>query len=144
MYGGKKNYLGHSKKDHHQIYVYSDAGTDDFGSNTCLDYYAPRRGYSGWNEVYIENTCILYTNPIPYRIDNCDTADLFVPYLANNKIYIPNGTEAIFTCNVNGISTQLNLQQWQSYGLDINTTVQTTPDVQTIIKWGREMLQNTI
>ncbi|CAF4219129.1 unnamed protein product, partial [Adineta steineri] len=54
MYGGKKNYLGHSKKDHHQIYVYSDAGTDDFGSNTCLDYYAPRRGYSGWNEVYIE------------------------------------------------------------------------------------------
>ncbi|CAF4130186.1 unnamed protein product, partial [Adineta steineri] len=60
MYGGKKNYLGHSKKDHHQIYVYSDAGTDDFGSNTCLDYYAPRRGYSGWNEVYIENTCILY------------------------------------------------------------------------------------
>ncbi|CAF0900788.1 unnamed protein product [Adineta steineri] len=144
VYGGKKNFLGHSKTDHHQIYVYSDMNRGDFGSNVCLGFYAPQRGYSGWNEVWIENTCILYKIPMPYIIGNCDTTDLLVPYLANNKIYIPNGTEVIFTCNVNGTSTKLNLKQWQSYGVDISTTVYSTPDVQIIIEWGREMLQMTI
>jgi hypothetical protein len=64
--------------------------------------------------------------------------------LANNKIYIPNGTEVAFTCNVNGTFTRLTLQQWQSYGLDIGTTVETIPDIQTIIDWGRKMLQGTM
>jgi hypothetical protein len=64
--------------------------------------------------------------------------------LANNTIYIPAGTEIAFICNVNGTTARLNLQQWQSYGLDIGTIVETTPDVQTIIEWGRKMLQGTI
>jgi hypothetical protein len=80
---------------------------------------------------------------MPYDINPCDTADLLVPYLANNKIYIPSGTEVAFTCNVSRISTRLNLQQWQSYRLDIGTIVETAPDVQTIIEWGRKMLQGT-
>ena len=33
------------------------------------------------------------------------------------------------------------LQQWQSLGFDLGTIVKTTPDVQTIIEWGRQMLQ---
>jgi hypothetical protein len=143
IYGGKKNFLGHSKKDHHQIFVYSDANRGDFGSNICLGFYAPKRGASGWDEIWIQNICVLYKNPLPYLIGNCDTADLFVPYLENNKIYIPAGTEVAFVCNVNGTSTQLNLEQWQSYGIDKGTTVQTTPDVETIVEWGREMLQRT-
>ncbi|CAF4040917.1 unnamed protein product [Rotaria sp. Silwood1] len=143
VYGGKKNFLGHSKIDHHQIYVYSDANRGDFGSNVCLGDYAPSRGSSGWNEIWVENTCVLYRNPLPYKIDNCDTDNLFVPYLANNKIYIPSGTQAVFTCKVNGSARQLSLEQWQSYGLDIGTTVQIAPDVQTIIEWGRKMLQAT-
>ncbi|CAF1010016.1 unnamed protein product [Didymodactylos carnosus] len=143
VYGGKKNYLGHSKTDHHEIYVYSDVNGGGFGSNVCLSDYAPTRGSSGWNETWIQNTCVLYQSPVPYNIENCDTANIFVPYLANNKIYIPSGTQVAFTCKVNGSSTRLSLEQWQSYGLDIGTTVQTAPDVQTIIEWGREMLQRT-
>ena len=141
VYGGKKNFLGHSKIDHHEIYVYSDANSGTFGSNICLGDYAPSRGSSGWNEAWFNNTCILYKNSVPYEIDNCDTADLFVPYLANNKIYIPSGKQVAFTCKVNGSIVQLNLEQWQSYGLDIGTIVQTAPDIQTIINWGRQMLQ---
>ncbi|UJR20449.1 hypothetical protein I4U23_023578 [Adineta vaga] len=141
IYGGKKNYMGHSKTDHHQIYVYADAGKLDFGSNVCLGDYAPRRGYSGWNEVFVNNTCILYEDYVPYLIGNCNTDDLFVPYLADNKIFIPANTEAYFPCTVDGILTKLNLKEWQSYGLDRNTTIQVTPDVQTIIEWGRDMLQ---
>ena len=142
VYGGQKNFLGHSKTDHHQIYVYADAGPGDYGSNICMGDYAPVQGSSGWNETWIENTCILYKNPVPYNIGNCDTANLFVPYLASNKIYIPNGTEVAFICKVNGTDARLNLQQWQSYGVDIGTTVDTTPNISTIIQWGRDMLQH--
>jgi hypothetical protein len=143
IYGGKKNYLGHSKTDHHEIYVYADLNGDEFGSGYCIDDYKPTRGSSGWNETWIQNICTLYGRPVPYNIDYCDTANLFVPYVASNQIFVPAGTEAAFVCNVNGVSTRLTLQQWQSYGLDNGTTVGTTPDVQTIIEWGRKMLQKT-
>ncbi|CAF4164229.1 unnamed protein product, partial [Adineta steineri] len=143
VYGGKKNYLGHSKMDHHEIYVYPDTKSSQ-GTGVCIADQAPSRGSSGWNEVWIENTCILYNSSVPYNIWNCDTANLFVPSLASNKIYIPSDTQVAFTCNVNGTSAQLSLDQWQSYGLDIGTTVQSAPNIQTIIQWGREMLQNTI
>jgi hypothetical protein len=143
VYGGKKNYLGHSKTDHHEMYVFSDVNPGDFGSNVCLGDYSPSRGSSGWNETWIQNTCILYHNSVPYNIGYCDTAKLFVPYLANNKIYIPSGAQVAFICKVNGTDARLNLEQWQSYNLDIGTTVQITPDIQTIIQWGREMLQHS-
>ena len=143
LYGGKKNYLGHSKTDHHEIYVYADSGPSDLNGGGCLGDYNPVRGVSGWNEIWIENICTLYSGSTPYNIGNCNVASLFVPYLANNTIYVPTGKEVGFNCNVNGTSKQLTLQQWQSYGLDIGTTVGTTPDVQTIIEWGRKMLQNT-
>jgi hypothetical protein len=64
--------------------------------------------------------------------------------LANNTIFIPPGTEVTFTCKVNGHDEKLSLKQWQSYGLDIGTVVETTPDVQTIIEWGRKMLQGSM
>jgi hypothetical protein len=144
VYGGKKTYEGHSKIDHHEIYVYPDSVPGLYGSNVCLGDYNPQPGISGWNETWIENICILYNKAVPYNIGNCDTDHLFVPYLANNTIYIPSGTQVAFICNVKGTRTRLNLEQWQSYGLDIGTTVQMTPDVQTIIEWGRKMLQGTI
>jgi hypothetical protein len=144
VYGGKKNYLGHSKTDHHEIYVYADSGAGDLNGGGCLGDYNPVRGVSGWNETWIQNICTLYSGSVPYNIGNCDIASLFVPYLANNTIYIPSGKELGFNCKVNGTSKQLTLQQWQSYGLDIGTTVETTPDVQIIIEWGRKMLQGTM
>jgi hypothetical protein len=143
VYGGKKNYLGHSKTDHHEIYVYPDTKSSQ-GTGVCIADQAPKRGSSGWNETWIQNTCVLYSSPVPYHIDNCDTASLFVPYLANNSIYIPLGSEVAFTCKVNGHDARLSLQQWQSYGLDLGTIVETAPDIQTIIEWGRKMLQDAI
>jgi hypothetical protein len=144
VYGGKKNYLGHSKTDHHEIFVYSDLSTDGFGFNKCLIDFDPKPGFSGWNETWIQNICTLYNSSVPYYITNCNTASLFVPYLANNTIYIPAGREVEFICKVNGTSRRLNLEQWQSYGVDIGSVVETTPDVQTIIQWGRKMLQGTM
>jgi len=140
IYGGSKENSDYSISDHHQIYVYSDLSGSGFNSNHCLNEYHPQQGLTDW--VY--NTCILYNSSVPYFISNCDTSSLVVPYLANNTMYIPAGKEVAFICKVNGTSTRLSLQQWQSYGLDIGTVIETTPDIQTIIEWGRKMLQDTM
>ena len=143
VHGGRKDHLGQSEIDHHEIYVHSDANGGAFGSNVCLGDYSPTRSSSGWNETWIENTCVLYQNPVPYNIGNCDIASLFVPYLASNKIYIPADAHVVFTYKVNGKNAPLRLEQWQSYSLEDGTTMQTAPAVQTIFQWGREMLQST-
>jgi hypothetical protein len=131
IYGSKKNLFGHSKMDHHEIYVYPNLCILSFGSGPSSDAY---------NESWVENICVLHRSSTPYRV-GCNTADLFVPYLANNTIYTDPGVTIGFECIVNGTSTLLSLQQWQALGLDLGTTVQTAPDVQTIIEWGRKMLQ---
>jgi len=61
--------------------------------------------------------------------------------LADNKIYTPPGTDVGFNCTVNGTNKLLSLKEWQAIGMDLGTTVQTAPNIQTIIQWGREMLQ---
>ncbi len=71
VYGGKKNYLGHSKTDHHEIYVYSDEDPNSFGGD-----YAAHPGFSGWNEVWVNNTCVLYQSSIPYSMTGCDPANM--------------------------------------------------------------------
>jgi hypothetical protein len=131
IYGGMKNLAGHSKADHHEIYVYPRLCVLDFGSG---------HHSGGWNESWVQNTCVLYNSSVPYSV-GCNTADLFVPYFANNKIYIQPGVNIGFECKIHGNITLLSLEQWQALGLDLGTTVQTAPDVQTIIQWGREMLQ---
>ena len=44
-------------------------------------------------------------------------------------------------CIVNGTEKVLSLEEWQALDMDLGTTAQTAPDIQTIIQWGREMLQ---
>jgi hypothetical protein len=101
VYGGKKNYLGHSKTDHHEIYVYSDEDSNSFGGEVCLGSdYVPHPGFSGWNEVWVNNICVLYKSSIPYSMTGCDPANIALPYLAYNKIYIPAGAQAIFRCQI--------------------------------------------
>ena len=49
VYGGKKNYLGHSKIDHHEIFVYADLAGHEFSGDSCLTDYNPTRGVQ-WME----------------------------------------------------------------------------------------------
>jgi hypothetical protein len=144
VYGGKKNLMGHSKTDHHEIYVYPDSSGGDVDGSGCIKVYGNTHIISGPNETWIENICALYQSSVPYNIDNCNINTSNVPYLANNTIYIPSGTEVAFTCVVNGTRVRMTLPQWQSYGLDLGTVVETTPDVQTLIELGRKMLQGTM
>ncbi len=102
--------LGHSKIDHHHIFVYANFAGHEFDGDSCLTDYDPTRGVSGWNETFIQNICTLYNSSVPYHIEKCDTASLFVPYTANNTIYIPPGSEVpllkrhlMFTQLLNGV-----------------------------------------
>jgi hypothetical protein len=142
LYGGKKGYLGHSKTDHHEIYVFPDENQNGYGSRTCLGYYIGGPNVGGWDEVWVNNTCVLYTSSIPYDMPYCNTSNLLVPLLKSNHLYIPNDTQIGFICNVNGTSKKLSLEEWNSYGLDLGTTVTIVPDIQEVIEWGREMLQH--
>ena len=127
------------------MYVYSDQGPNSFGGEVCLDGgFAPPNGTKSLNEVWVNNTCILYKSSSPYNILDCNTASWFVPYLASNKMYIPAGAQVAFYCKTNGTLVRFSLEQWQAMGYDLGTTVETTPDVQTILQWGREMLQGTV
>ena len=62
----------------------------------------------GYDEVWFENICTLYTISSPYRINQCDVANPFMPHLANNTIYVPSGKEVTFICGINGTSTSMD------------------------------------
>ena len=139
FYGAKKNYLGHSKIDRFELYIYPDT-KDAQGPGVCIADQAPTRGSSGFDEEWTNNTCVMYNTGSVYNIWSCETTDLFTPYLADNKFYIPAGFNVSFGCNVKGQGQMLNLTAWQALGEDKGSKAYVAPEVSTIIEWGREML----
>jgi hypothetical protein len=55
VYGGYKNYLGHSKIAMSNVYVYPDASRD---SPFCMMTAGQDPGHSGYNEKWQNNACI--------------------------------------------------------------------------------------
>ena len=142
VYGGFKDYLGHSVKAQNNIYVYPDAQTGvSLGINVrpfCAVVNGATRGPlpSGWDEVWINNTCIT-RNPSIYQFNRCDPKDLtdIVPYTANNSFYAPNKFVYISCRNVN-----FTLDEYKAMGYDIGSTVSDLPTIEQIIEWGRQIL----
>ena len=131
MYSGTKNYLGHSKTNHHQLFVYSDIhpGYSEpvcYQTDSDMDY----------DEPWTSNKCILLNTFNPYSYSYCDVhhPERF-PLHADNQFYTPNGH-----LNISCGSEFLNLSQWQALGQDRGSTVAVTPDVNTVIGWGKEVL----
>ena len=61
--------------------------------------------------------------------------ETFIPHLANNHIYTPDGT-MIVQCGNN----KWNLTEAQSRGVDIGTKVGKLPSNDDIIQWGKDLL----
>ena len=143
IYGGYKNYLGHTKIVKYNVYVYPDAKVPSKGYLT-FPYCANSDGASttdlpsGWSEVWVNNTCII-GNPNIYAFGSCTTTGSnkgLIPFTANNTIYAPNKYIYI-KC---GQHEELTLLEFQKMGYDIGSQVFDLVDNNTVVDWGRKLL----
>jgi len=131
MYGGTKNFLGHTKTNHHQLFVYADVHPG-YGQPVCLQDDSDHN----YDDHWYQNQCILLSHNVPYDISYCNPNNLGeISPPQNNTFYTPDGTIS-FKCG----STAYSLQQWQQLGFDQGSTIQKTPDVSTVIQWGKQVL----
>ena len=109
IYGGFKQYLGHNKEAHHQLYLYPDAnrfdaastvahspvavdgsrygrvGMSDWGTN-CAQYFVPLVNVSGWAEQFHDNTCVGGIGEM-LSVDRCDfSTPSIIPLAYNNTV----------------------------------------------------------
>ena len=144
VYGGFKNYLGHSKTVQDNIYVYPDAVTslDNPGLFSPEPFCAASDGAtrgefaSGWGEVWSNNTCII-GSPNVYRFSSCilDDPTGLMPLTADNRFYAPN-KYVYFSCE----GESLSLKEFQVLGYDLGSTVSELVDTETIVAWGKQVL----
>ena len=133
VYGGYKNYLGHSKTVTNNLYIFP---------NKIKPFCANSNGASltnlpsGWGEVWTNNTCVTSSSDV-YHYGVCDPSHLkgLVPFTANNWFYTENGTVSI---DCDGKKT---LQQYQALGYDIGSTVSKLPSNGEIVSWGKMLLK---
>ena len=145
VYGGYKNYLGHSKTVTNNTYVYPDAIHSAKQTYLRYPFCANHDGAtltdlpSGWDEIWAYNTCII-GNPDIYSFGTCssdaksDSLGL-VPKTYDNTFYAPN-KEIYIRCG----SANLTLQQYQQKGFDDGSTVNDIVDMATVIGWGKQLL----
>jgi len=160
VYGGYKNYLGHSKIAHDHLYIYPDGQRfDEYGTGittppraagkkveawgtNCGQWFAPGHNDSGWGEEFYNSICFMQASGNVYELDSCNTSDLkdMVPTSSNNTFYVPSGQSMYVTCTVNGQSRQLTLSQWQATGYDTGSQAKVLPALSVILPVARAML----
>ena len=137
MYGGYKNYLGHSKTVTNNLYIFPDA-RHSYSDTRSNPFCATSDGASltnlpsGWDEVWSYNICVMNSSTV-YNFGPCDPSHLkgLVPFTANNFFFTAAGNIRI-PC---GKNTTFTLEQYQSMGYDINSTVSKLPSNDEIIAW---------
>ena len=139
IYGGYKNYLGHTQIVQYNVYVYPDVSQDKSPYPFCAFSAGASTTNlpSGWGEVWGNNSCII-GNPVIYTFDECnpygyDTG--LIPFTANNTFYVPH-KEIYILCS----DVIFTLDEFQLLGYDIGSTALYLVDTDTIIDWGRELL----
>ena len=136
VYGGYKNYLGHSVVTKYNVYIYADHSTTSpycGMSNGATTSNLP----SGWGEVWANNTCLI-GNPNVYRFVQCSTSrdiSRLVPYTANNTFYAPN-KDIYFECG----GKKYSFSEWQGRGYDLGSQVFPPVATTTVIEWGKSLL----
>ena len=139
IYGGYKNYLGHTQIVQYNVYVYPDVSQDKSPYPFCAFSAGASTTNlpSGWGEVWGNNSCII-GNPVIYTFDECnpygyDTG--LIPFTANNTFYVPH-KEIYILCS----DVIFTLDEFQLLGYDIGSTALYLVDTDTIIDWGRTLL----
>ena len=144
IYGGYKNFLGHSKTVMYNTYIYPDAIHAKKQTYLRYPYCANHDGAtltvlpSGWGEVWAHNKCII-GNPNIYSFGTCNIkggdSQGLVPLTYDNTFYAPDADIYIRCGSVN-----LTLHEYQAMGFDKGSVVHDVVDVATVIDWGRQIL----
>ena len=147
VYGGFKNYLGHTKVVKYNLYIYPDMVTEaaphKLGNFFKKPYCANSDGAatgdlaSGWGDVWANNTCII-GSPDVYSFSSCsldrDISQL-VPFTANNTFYAPS-QDIYIEC----AGKSLTLEQYQDMGYDIGSVVKDVIPVTEVATMARALL----
>ena len=144
VYGGYKNFLGHSKTVMYNTYVYPDAIHSKITTYLRYPYCANHDGAtltdlpSGWGEVWAHNRCII-GNPDIYAFGACSVKggdkQGLVPFTYDNTFYAPN-KEIYIICG----TANLTLREYQAMGFDKGSVVHNLVDVATVVDWGKQIL----
>lgn len=137
VYGGFKNYLGHSKISQYNVYVYPD-GNEPYSKPFCAYSSGTQTGplASGWGDRYTDNKCIVHSTQV-YQFLSCKIQNMnqLIPFTARNKFYTPDA-QIVFKCN----NYTWTLKEYQERGFDVGTTVSDLVDSDEIIQWGKNLL----
>ena len=141
VYGGAKNYLGHSKTSSDNLYIYPDIVRNGFETSNpaCASSFSTSRELprpSGWDEVWSNNVCIIGVHKL-FQFSGCSLTNNagLVPMSANNVFYAPNAT-AYILCE----GKELSLEEYQEMGYEVDSIVKDLPNNEEIMKWARQML----
>lgn len=147
VYGGYKNNIGHSKRAENNLYIYpGDAFPKPpqtslggfikrpyclFSNGNSLDALP-----SGWDEYYINNTCVFDGDSI-YELSGCNFTQLTptTPFTANNSFY-SSSPEITIICGNNNYT----FSEWQKAGKDKGSTINNIPPTSTVISWAKDLL----
>lgn len=153
VYGGWKNFLGHSNVAALNIYALADIGWEDkhdlptrkvpaagFNSPFCLHHPAAHAGTIGYGNTYVNNTCFLWASSSLYDLGwDCDpTKDMhgLEPTTANNVLFTPH--EPTVTCK----DKVWTWQEWLALGFDHGSKWHHVSDIggKDIVEMGRKLL----
>ncbi len=140
VYGGYKNFLGHSKVVTNNLYVHPDWRARSVGPSkalgTCvLDAGVNRRPVegSGWGEVWSNNTCIFDGGSIgnfaqsPHVLSSYD-----------NRYLVSDASNV--TLEVGPKKSQISLAVAQKTGLDLGSSIAQAPSMDAIIAMGKALI----
>ena len=147
VYGGFKNFAGHSKVAVNNLYIYPDAPRNSFNTTNphcAMSYGSTRNSFngSGWDDVWSDNICVI-GNPNIYQFTSCsmfDNAGL-VPMTFNNVFYAPNASIYIGCGYHNASVVKISLQEYQDMGYEIDSVVKDLPSNDEVMEWARNKLQ---
>jgi hypothetical protein len=152
FYGGAKNFLGHSKRSHNNLYIYPDAkpvegaGPGLRGFAVCATSDGAKKASSGWHEVFDHNRCVLQSDSSAlYHWGSCDPAALndTTDMTHDNQIFAPSPGEVKIRCPW-ATATVWSFEEWQRRGRDARSVVAPTPPLATLLDWAREMLMTGV
>mmetsp|Transcript_2345 Transcript_2345/g.4308 ORF Transcript_2345/g.4308 Transcript_2345/m.4308 type:complete len:403 (+) Transcript_2345:2033-3241(+) len=130
IYGGAKNYLGHTKVSTGNLYVYANLN----GPGSCMIDDS-----SFGNDVYAENRCITSTGFL-YKLSTCDVNNLnkTAEITYKNQIFSPK--KIFVPCRSNGKAVNLTLEDLQNQGYELGSKVSGLPSNKQVQTWARQML----